>query len=154
MQRFLDPQAGVWDSVISELTVGRKQSHWMWFVFPQLCGLGRSHTARKFAITDLFKAKEYLDHPILGARLRTCTMLVCSQIPPAPLTDIFSPPDNLKFKSSMTLFKLAAMSATDQNLFTQALVQYCDGKCCELTQKSLRQSHQRGIPPASAEVVP
>jgi len=138
LQYFLDAQAGVWDSVISELTVGRKQSHWMWFVFPQLSGLGRSYTARKFAIPDLFVANEYLDHPIFGARLRTCTMLVCSQIPTTPLTDIFPPRDNLKFKSSMTLFKLAAMSATDQNLFAQALVQYCDGKCCELTQKKLR----------------
>ena len=143
MQRFLDAQAEVWDSVIAELTLGRKQSHWMWFVFPQLSGLGRSHISRKFSIPDLSAATEYLDHQILGERLRVCTMLVCAQLPTTPLTKIFPRPDHLKFKSSMTLFKLAASSVADQNLFAKALGQYCDGKQCELTETLLWQIEQR-----------
>ena len=103
LRRFVAAQAPVYDAVVDELRAGAKRSHWIWFIFPQLAGLGRSPTAARFAISSLAEAQAYLDHHILGARLRECTHLVNS-IEGRSVDDIFGWPDNLKVRSSMTLF--------------------------------------------------
>jgi uncharacterized protein (DUF1810 family) len=123
LHRFLGAQERVYDTVLDELRGGRKSSHWIWFIFPQIAGLGHSTMAQQFAITSLDEAKAYLQHPILGPRLRTCTQLVLN-LDGRNAEDIFSYPDNLKFRSCMTLFLTAApdnskcfnlfMSATDR----------------------------------------
>jgi uncharacterized protein (DUF1810 family) len=102
LQRFVDAQDAVYPRVCSELRAGRKRSHWMWFVFPQLAGLGSSDIARHFAIASIGEAAEYLAHPVLGTRLRECTQLVVDSA--TALDDLFGYPDNLKFRSCMTLF--------------------------------------------------
>lgn len=106
LQRFVNAQAAVYDNVVDELRAGAKRSHWIWFIFPQLAGLGRSPTAARFAISSLAEARAYLDHDILGPRLRQCTRLVNS-IEGRSVDDIFGWPDNLKVRSSMTLFARA-----------------------------------------------
>jgi uncharacterized protein (DUF1810 family) len=106
LQRFVDAQAPVYNTVIAELRAGAKRSHWIWFVFPQLEGLGRSPTAARFAISSLAEAQAYLNHPILGARLRECARLV-NAIEGRTVEAIFGWPDNLKVRSSMTLFATA-----------------------------------------------
>jgi uncharacterized protein (DUF1810 family) len=103
LQRFVDAQAPVYDTVVAELRAGAKRSHWIWFIFPQLAGLGRSPTAARFAISSLAEAHAYLDHDVLGPRLRECTHLVNST-EGRSADDIFGWPDNLKVRSSMTLF--------------------------------------------------
>jgi uncharacterized protein (DUF1810 family) len=103
LQRFVDAQAPVYPRVLAELRRGRKQSHWMWFIFPQLAGLGRSPTARRFALRSREEAVAYLDHAVLGPRLRECTALV-NAIEGQTILEIFGSPDDLKFCSSMTLF--------------------------------------------------
>jgi uncharacterized protein (DUF1810 family) len=118
LQRFVDAQEGVFDRACSELRAGRKRSHWMWYIFPQIAGLGSSPTAQKFAISSMAEAKAYLDHPLLGPRLRACTELVNS-IEGRPIEDVFGYPDHLKFYSSMTLFARAA----PQELGFQAALQ-------------------------------
>ncbi len=107
LQRFLDAQSPVYSQVLAELREGRKRSHWMWFIFPQIAGLGSSPTAEHFAISGRAEALAYLAHPILGPRLRECAALV-NQIPNRTITDIFAYPDDLKFRSSITLFAAAA----------------------------------------------
>jgi uncharacterized protein (DUF1810 family) len=107
LQRFVDAQDGVFDRVCSELRAGRKRSHWMWYIFPQISGLGSSATAQKFAISSQAEAKAYLDHPLLGSRLRACTELV-NAIEGRSIEEVFGYPDHLKFHSSMTLFARAA----------------------------------------------
>lgn len=107
LQRFLDAQAPVYAQVLSELSVGAKRSHWMWFIFPQIRGLGSSPTAVHFAISSMEEATAYLEHPTLGARLRECTDLVNS-ISNRSASQIFPYPDDLKFHSSITLFSRAA----------------------------------------------
>jgi uncharacterized protein (DUF1810 family) len=124
LQRFLDAQDPVYAKVCSELRAGRKQSHWMWFIFPQIQGLGYSPIARKFAIASLKEAKAYLDHAILGARLRECCRLV-SQVEGRSVEEIFGYPDDLKFRSSMTLF---AHAAQDKQIFKDALEKYFNGE--------------------------
>ena len=109
LARFVDAQAGIYDTVLAELRAGRKRSHWMWFVFPQLRGLGSSPTAVRFGITGLAEAQAYLDHPVLGPRLRECTALV-NALDGASMEDVFGWPDYLKLRSSMTLFGVAAGS--------------------------------------------
>jgi uncharacterized protein (DUF1810 family) len=121
---FLDAQERVYDTVLDELRAGRKSSHWIWFIFPQIAGLGRSAMAQKFAIGSLDETKAYLQHPILGPRLRACTQLVLN-VNGRSAEEIFSYPDNLKFRSSMTLFLTAA---TDNTIFKDALLKYFDGK--------------------------
>lgn len=123
LQRFVDAQARVIDRVRAELRLGKKQSHWMWFVFPQLKGLGHSETARRYAIHSLDEARAYLAHPVLGPRLRECTKLVLAADRPV-IADIFAYPDDLKFRSSMTLFA----HASDEPVFHDALVKYFSGK--------------------------
>jgi uncharacterized protein (DUF1810 family) len=124
LQRFVDAQAPVYKQVISELRAGRKRSHWMWFVFPQIAGLGRSDMARRYAISSLDEAKAYLAHPVLGPRLRECTALV-NEVQGSSVDEIFGYPDDLKFGSSMTLF---ARAATDNRVFDTALKRYFGGK--------------------------
>lgn len=135
LQRFLEAQDHVYDAVIDELRAGRKSSHWMWFIFPQIKGLGRSGTAQQFAITSLEEAKAYLQHPVLGSRLRECTQLVIN-VGGRSAEEIFGYPDYLKFRSCMTLFMTAA---TDNILFKDALRKYFDGKPDTLTLDILAQ---------------
>jgi uncharacterized protein (DUF1810 family) len=129
LQRFLDAQANVYDAVLDELRAGRKSSHWMWFIFPQIKGLGHSGTAQKFAIASLEEAKAYLHHPVLGPRIRECTQLVLN-VDGRSAEQIFGYPDNLKFRSCMTLFMTAT---TDNKVFKEALLKYFEGKPDQLT---------------------
>ena len=122
LQRFVDAQASVYDAVVNELQQGRKASHWMWFVFPQLRGLGHSATAQHFGLASLDEARAYLAHPLLGARLRECTRLALRAGGDAHA--VFGTPDDLKFRSCMTLF---AHAAPDEPLFAAALQHYFDG---------------------------
>jgi uncharacterized protein (DUF1810 family) len=123
LQRFVDAQEPVYRRVCAELAAGAKTSHWMWFVFPQLRGLGRSAIAEHFGIASREEALAYLQHPLLGPRLRQCTRLVL-QVEGRTLSQIFGSPDDLKFRSSMTLF---AAVAPDESVFRRALEKYCDG---------------------------
>ena len=123
-QRYLDAQNQVYDAVLGELRVGRKSGHWIWFVFPQITGLGHSETAQKFALTSLEEAKAYLQHRILGPRLRECTQLVLN-VDGHGAERIFGYPDNLKFRSCLTLFMAAT---TDNKVFNDALLKYFEGK--------------------------
>jgi uncharacterized protein (DUF1810 family) len=120
LQRFVDAQRVVYEQVEMELRSGRKDSHWMWYIFPQIEGLGHSSMAQKFAISSLEEAKAYLDHPLLGLRLRKCSRLVTS-IDGRCIEDIFGYTDNLKFHSSMTLF---AHATPDNQVFMDALRKY------------------------------
>ena len=123
LQRFLDAQERVYDTVLDELRAGRKSSHWIWFIFPQIKGLGYSGMAQQFAIGSLDEAKTYLEHPVLGPRLRECTQLVLN-VDGRSAEEIFGYPDYLKFRSCMTLFS----AATDNTLFKDALLKYFDGQ--------------------------
>lgn len=129
LDRFLAAQAPVWADVAAELARGRKASHWMWFVFPQLRGLGRSATAERFAIDDLAEARAYAAHPVLGARLREACRLLLA-IPPRPIRDVMGTPDDLKLRSSMTLFAAADPA---EPLFAEVLRRYFDGAPDPLT---------------------
>jgi uncharacterized protein (DUF1810 family) len=120
LQRFVDAQNPVFDGVRAELRAGRKRSHWMWFVFPQISGLGASPMATKYAISSRAGAEAYLEHPILGPRLRECTGLATA-VEGRSIGDILGYPDDLKFRSSMTLF---AHAAPDSKPFTDALEKY------------------------------
>ena len=124
LQRFVDAQDRVYARVVAELRAGRKTSHWMWFVFPQVAGLGSSPTAQQYAINSLDEARAYLAHPVLGARLRECTQLVLD-VKDRDLSDILGYPDDLKFHSSMTLF--AALDGVPP-VFAAALRQLFAGK--------------------------
>jgi len=107
LQRFVDAQQPVYTAVLGELRAGRKRSHWMWFIFPQISGLGHSATAQTFAVSSLAEALAYLAHPTLGPRLRECAALVAA-VEGRSIDEIFGHPDDLKFHSSMTLFAEAA----------------------------------------------
>jgi uncharacterized protein (DUF1810 family) len=123
LQRFVDAQAGVFDQVLAELRAGRKRSHWMWFVFPQVAGLGESDMARRYAISGSKEAAAYLEHEVLGPRLRECAELV-NRVEGRKIEEIFAFPDDLKFHSSMTLF--AAVAPAEQ-VFQIALDRYFAG---------------------------
>ena len=129
LQRFVDAQDPVFQAVRSELGAGHKRSHWMWFVFPQLRGLGRSALAHEYGISGLAEATAYLQHPVLGPRLRTCTQLV-NQVQGRTVGQIFGSPDDLKFHSCMTLF---ARATTDNKPFITALEQFFAGQPDRLT---------------------
>jgi len=133
LQRFLDAQRPVFEEVRSELREGRKTSHWMWFIFPQIEGLGRSELARKYAISSRAEAEAYLMHPILGARLRECTRLV-NLVEGRSIEQIFGYPDDMKFRSSMTLFSHAT---SDNQVFKDALQKYFGGESDPLTLERL-----------------
>lgn len=133
LQRFTDAQADIYQRVVAELRSGMKRSHWMWFVFPQIAGLGSSTTAIHYAISSLTEAEAYLAHPVLGPRLRECTQLV-NEIDGRSIDDIFGYPDDLKFRSSMTLFSSAS---ADNQIFLDALEKYFNGEMDELTLQRL-----------------
>jgi len=133
LERFLEAQKPIFDQVTSELQAGRKMSHWMWFIFPQIRGLGRSPTAIEFAISGLDEARAYLAHPILGPRLKECTRLVLL-VENRPLAQIFGSPDDMKFRSCMTLF---AQVSPDDDLFNRALQKYFRGVPDQLTLERL-----------------
>ena len=135
--RFVNAQSDVHDKVAKELTEGRKQTHWMWFVFPQLAGLGHSSMAQRYAILDLDQARRYLADPLLGSRLRHDVRLVMSHEGMSAL-DILGSPDDLKFRSCLTLFAEAASNDTDRTLFKQALDQFYGGKADPRTMELLR----------------
>jgi uncharacterized protein (DUF1810 family) len=124
LQRFVDAQAQVFEQVLSELRDGRKRSHWMWFIFPQIDGLGSSPMAERYAISGRKEAEAYLHHELLGPRLRQCTGLV-NQVSGRTVEEIFGYPDNLKFRSSVTLF---ASAAPNEEAFRIALEKYFAGK--------------------------
>jgi uncharacterized protein (DUF1810 family) len=124
LQRYVDAQNPVFEHVCAELRTGRKTGHWMWFIFPQIRGLGSSETARYFAITSREEAKAYLEHSILGQRLRECSRLV-TLIQGKSVDQIFGYPDNLKFHSSMTLF---AHATPENEVFLAALKMYFGGR--------------------------
>jgi uncharacterized protein (DUF1810 family) len=136
LERFVQAQAPMFAQVIMELAAGRKRSHWMWFVFPQLRGLGRSATAHYYAIAGLAEAQAYLRHPILGTRLVECTSLVnAAEVPSAHA--LFGSPDDLKFRSCMSLFSRLPHAPAQ---FQQALDRYFAGDADPLTLQLLRAS--------------
>jgi uncharacterized protein (DUF1810 family) len=124
LNRFITAQAPVYGQVVGELRDGRKRSHWMWFVFPQLLGLGGSSMAVRYGIASLQEARTYLSHGLLGSRLRECTQLV-NQVQDRSITQIFGSPDDLKLRSSMTLFTLATEDHKD---FVALLDKYYGGE--------------------------
>ena len=134
LQRFLDAQAPVYAQVHAELSAGQKRSHWMWFIFPQIAGLGSSPTAQRFAIRGIGEAIAYLTHPVLGPRLRECTSLVLTH-GDRRASDLFPYPDDLKFHSSLTLF---AAAYPDTPLFSTALQTFFSGRRDQATLDRLR----------------
>jgi len=123
LERFVAAQGHVYDDVVAELRSGRKTSHWMWFVFPQVAGLGRSGMSQQYAIRSLDEARAYLDHPVLGPRLRECAGLVLAT-PARSAEDIFGGIDAVKLRSSMTLFHRAA---PDESVFGDVLDRFYGG---------------------------
>jgi len=134
LSRFVAAQSPLFSEVCAELAAGRKQSHWMWFIFPQLRGLGSSPMAERYAIDSLAEARAYLAHPLLAERLRTCTQLV-NRLEGRSAQAIFSYPDYLKFRSSMTLFARAAADGGEP--FREALAKYFAGEEDPLTRELL-----------------
>jgi uncharacterized protein (DUF1810 family) len=124
LERFVEAQNPVYGQVTRELRAGSKQSHWMWFIFPQIAGLGHSSTAQQYAISSLAEATAYLEHPVLGERLRECTRLV-NEVEGRSASGIFGYPDDMKFRSSMTLF---ARAGKENAVFREALAKYFAGE--------------------------
>ena len=124
LKRFVEAQDGVYEQACAELRAGRKRSHWMWFVFPQIRGLGSSPTAVRFAISGMEEARAYLEHPMLGSRLRECTGIVVD-VEGRSVEQIFGYPDDLKFHSSITLF---AKAAAEAGVFGEALEKFFGGE--------------------------
>jgi uncharacterized protein (DUF1810 family) len=141
--RFVNAQAQVYSRVTEELTDGRKRTHWIWFIFPQLAGLGHSATAQRYAIRDLEQARRYLADPLLGGRLRDDVRRMIGHKDRSAL-EILGSPDDLKFGSCLTLFRQAASEASDQMLFTAALDQFYDGKPDPRTLELLGSQVSRG----------
>jgi len=127
LKRFVRAQDGVYEQACAELRLGRKRTHWMWFIFPQIKGLGSSEMAVRFAISSIEEAKAYLEHPVLGDRLRECARIVVA-VEGRTAEEIFGYPDDLKFRSSMTLFAKAAEISEEDLVFSQALDKYFGGK--------------------------
>ena len=125
LERFVAAQGGIYPDVVGELREGRKTRHWMWYVFPQALGLGESATSRRYAIRSLREARAYLEHPVLGPRLRECTGIVLAAPQTATAESIFGPVDALKLRSSMTLFLRAA---PEDPRWQQALDRYFGGQ--------------------------
>jgi uncharacterized protein (DUF1810 family) len=133
LQRFVDAQARVYADVLDELRAGRKRSHWIWFIFPQVDGLGSSPTAARYAICSLDEARAYLRHDVLGPRLHECTRLV-NAVQGRSVSEIFRSPDDLKVRSSMTLF---ARATPDNEDFVELLARYYGGEEDPLTWERL-----------------
>jgi uncharacterized protein (DUF1810 family) len=125
LDRYLQAQEGVYEQALSELRGGRKQGHWMWFIFPQIKGLGYSPTTQYYSIKSREEARAYLDHPILGSRLRACAQALL-EVEAWSASQIFGHPDDLKLRSSMTLF--ATVADTPDSVFDQVLDRYYDGE--------------------------
>ena len=134
LERFVEAQEAVYARALTELRAGKKQSHWMWFIFPQIAGLGHSAMAQMYAIASLDEARVYLAHPLLGTRLRECCEVVMA-IEGKTAHQIFGSPDDLKFRSCLTLF---AHAAPDEVLFRDLLEKYYNGEEDELTLQKLR----------------
>ena len=139
LERFIDAQSGIHDQAIDEIRRGRKQSHWMWFIFPQFAGLGSSETSRYFAIKSRGEAEAYLAHPVLGSRLLECARAVLD-VQNRSAVEIFGPIDAMKLRSSATLF--AAISPSG-SLFHQIIDRYFDGWHDDTTRDLIRASEQR-----------
>jgi uncharacterized protein (DUF1810 family) len=140
LERFIEAQRDVYPGVLDELRSGRKTSHWIWFIFPQLAGLGRSATSQAFAIRSIEEARAYLAHPVLGARVRECATIVAA-LEGRRAMDIFGPLDAMKVRSSMTLFLRAA---PDEPVFALVLDRFYDGLPDDATDAMLR-----GDPPVT-----
>ncbi len=136
LNRFVEAQSGVYERALAELKRGEKRSHWMWFIFPQIDGLGRSSTARFYAIKSADEAKAYLNHPELGPRLIECSKVLL-QSQGLSASDIFGFPDDLKLRSSMTLFASVAEPAS---VFARVLGQYFEGQPDPRTLELLKQA--------------
>ena len=130
LERFVEAQADVMERVYAELRAGQKRSHWMWFVFPQIRGLGASEMAMRYAISGREEARAYVDHPVLGPRLQECAGIVVG-LEGRTVEEIFGFPDDLKFHSSMTLFSEVALPS--EWVFDKALMKYFGGKTDEAT---------------------
>jgi uncharacterized protein (DUF1810 family) len=137
LERFVNAQDPVYATVLSELRTGHKHTHWMWFIFPQVAGLGHSEMAEKYAIRSADEAAAYLAHPVLGARLRECARLV-AVVEDKSIEEIFPDPDDRKFHSSMSLF---ADVAPDEAVFQANLDKYFDGDADPSTLEFLSQEH-------------
>jgi len=135
LQRFVDAQNPVYESVLAELGAGRKVGHWMWFIFPQIAGLGHSGMSRRFAISGRAEAQAYLHHPVLGPRLRECARLV-TEVEGRSIDEILGYPDDRKFRSSMTLFLEVAPG---DPVFQAALQKYFDGQLDQFTVQRLNE---------------
>lgn len=138
LNRFVEAQdaGGTYASALAELRRGRKTSHWMWFVFPQVAGLGRSATAQRFAVADLDEARAYLADPVLGQRLRECCEVLL-ELPSEDAVAVFGDIDAMKLRSSMTLFRAAAEVELDRDLFGSVLDQYFGGEADPATLERL-----------------
>jgi uncharacterized protein (DUF1810 family) len=134
LERFVTAQAGIHDRAVAEIRAGRKDGHWMWFVFPQLSGLGRSEVSRYFAIGSLAEARAYLAHPLLGPRLREAARAALMAPPGLSAEAIFGAIDGLKLRSSMTLFHRVDAS---EPLFAAVLERFCDGRPDDATDRLL-----------------
>jgi uncharacterized protein (DUF1810 family) len=135
--RFVDAQAQVYRQVVEELTDGHKRTHWMWFIFPQLSGLGHSAMAQRYAIQNIDQARRYLAHPVLGNRLRHDVSLMANHKNKSAF-DILGSPDDFKFRSCLTLFCEAASDKSDKSLFAETLNQFYNGKPDPRTLELLR----------------
>ncbi|KQO89229.1 DUF1810 domain-containing protein [Methylorubrum extorquens] len=135
LNRFVEAQDGLYEDALAELRNGRKQSHWMWFIFPQIAGLGSSAMAQRYAIRSLAEAQSYLAHSLLGERLRTCTR-AANAWEGRSARALFGAPDDVKFRSSMTLF---AQADPDDPDFARALSIFFEGRPDPLTLERLEQ---------------
>lgn len=133
LERFVEAQSRNYDAALAELAAGQKRSHWMWYIFPQIAGLGHSATAQRYAISGLDEAAAYLDHPLLGARLRKCCEQLL-QLEGRTAHQIFGSPDDMKLRSSMTLFSAAEGG---NSVFDQVLDKYYGGEVDSRTQEIL-----------------
>ena len=131
LERFVEAQRSTYDDALAELSAGSKRNHWMWWIFPQIAGLGRSSTAQRYAIRDAVEARGYLLHPVLGSRLVECTGAMLGWAGRRGAETILGAVDALKFKSSMTLFD--AVSDDAGNSFAHALAAFCHGERDPLT---------------------
>ncbi len=134
LHRFLNAQEDTYDTALAELKSGKKRSHWMWYIFPQIRGLGFSETAKYYAIQDRAEAELFLNHPVLGKRLREISAVLLTLKENNP-TSVFGSPDDLKLKSSMTLFSL--LEESDENVFSKVLKKYYGGSDDEKTRQLL-----------------
>ena len=145
LERFVRAQEGVYEGVLRELRAGRKSGHWIWFIFPQLAGLGRSEMSRFYGIESLDEARAYLDHPVLGARLRECVGAVLATSG-ATAEGIFGSLDAMKVRSSMTLFHRAA---PDEPMFKETLERFYGGVADDATDSLLARWDQASLQASS-----